>query len=78
MVLKRLSGELIAAAEVLLLSPLLTAAERDWLRGNVMPVLKERLGFAESALAEAICRDVRALQAKRGIVPDAIIAAIQQ
>ncbi len=77
MVLKRLSGELIAAAEVLLLSPLLTSAERDWLRGNVMSVLKERQGFAKSALAEAICRDVRALQAKRGVVPDAIIDAIQ-
>lgn len=76
MVLKRLTTELPAASEGLLAHPALTAIERDWLRGNVMPVLKDRLGFVTSVLAEPVCRDVKALQAKREIVPDEIIAAI--
>jgi hypothetical protein len=76
MVLKRLATELPAASEDLLSHPVFTAIERDWLRGNVMPVLKDRLGFVTSALAEPVCKDAKALQEKRGIVPDEVIAAI--
>jgi serine/threonine-protein kinase HipA len=76
MILKRLADELPAAATKLLVSPVLTSGERDWLRQQVMPVLNERLAFVHAALAEPICRSGMALQAKRGIVPDEVLASI--
>lgn len=76
MILKRLVNELPAASEVLLSHPVLTAIERDWLRGHVIPVLNRRLDFVASALMEPVYRNAAALEAKRGILPDEVIAAM--
>lgn len=75
-ILKRLASVIPAARERLLASPMLTPAEHDWLQQEVAPVFEQRLAFVNKALAEPVCKDAKGLQAKRGIVPDHVLAMI--